>query len=216
MNKNLTEIVFILDASGSMHGMEEDTIGGVNSFLEKQKLEEGDAVVSTVQFNTRSRVLHDRKSLKDIKPLTRGDYSTGGCTALLDAMGDAIHHIGNVHKYAREEDRPFRTVFVIMTDGLENASHRYSSNEVKEMVNKQKEKYGWEFLFLAANIDAIETAAHYGIDADHSVEYHSDGRGTRLNYECVSDAVSNVRKSRPVGASWKRSVEDYREEKRRK
>ena len=171
---NLTEMVFILDRSGSMHGLEEDTIGGFNSMIDKQKKEEGRALVSTVLFCDESKVIHDRADLGEIKPLTQEEYYTCGCTALLDAIGDAIHHIGNVHKYARPEDRPDKTVFVIITDGLENASRRYTYEKVRHLIGKQKEKHGWEFLFLGANIDAIETAGHIGITEDRAVTYHND------------------------------------------
>ena len=161
MKKNLTEIVFILDRSGSMHGLEADTIGGFNSMIEKQKKETGEALVSTILFDNAAEVIHDRVSLKDIRELTSRDYCVKGCTALLDAVGGAIHHIGNIHKYARPEDVPEHTLFIITTDGMENASRRYSSMEVKKMITRQKEKYGWEFLFLGANIDAVETAAGF-------------------------------------------------------
>ncbi len=156
MRKNLTEIVFILDRSGSMSGLEADTFGGYNSLLEKQKKEEGEAVVSTVLFDDTQEVLHDRVDLDKMKPITDKEYYVRRCTALLDAVGGAIHHIGNVHKYAREEDRPEKTLFIITTDGMENSSRRYTYDKVKKMVERQKSKYGWEFLFLGANIDAIE------------------------------------------------------------
>ena len=166
MKKNLTEIVFILDKSGSMHGLEKDTIGGFNSMLEKQKKAEGEALLSTVLFADTSEVIHDRVDLRKIRPLTSEDYSVGGCTALLDALGGAIHHIGNIHKYARDEDVPEHTLFVITTDGMENASRTYYLKQVKQMIERQKEKYHWEFLFLGANIDAIETASQFVIDDD--------------------------------------------------
>lgn len=174
MQKNLTELVFILDRSGSMQGLETDTIGGFNSMLEKQKKEPGEAFVSTVLFDDRVEVLHDRVKADRVRPITGVEYYVRGCTALLDAVGGAIHHIGNIHKYARPEDVPAHTLFVITTDGMENASHRYSARKVREMIRRQKEKYGWEFLFLGANIDAVETAGHLGIDADRAVNYHCD------------------------------------------
>lgn len=174
MRKNLTEIVFILDRSGSMSGLETDTIGGFNSMIEKQKKENGEALISTVLFDNVSEVIHDRVPVQKVEPMTDRDYSVRGCTALLDAIGGAIHHIGNVHKYARNEDVPEHTLFVITTDGMENASRRYDSETVKKMIERQKEKYGWEFLFLGANIDAVETAKHFGIGADRAVNYHSD------------------------------------------
>lgn len=210
MKKNLTEIVFILDRSGSMSGLEADTIGGFNSMIEKQKRAEGEALISTVLFDNESEVLHDRVDVQRIKPMTDKDYTVRGCTALLDAIGGAIHHIGNVHKYARAEDVPEHTMFVITTDGMENASRRYDSETVKKMIERQKEKYGWEFLFLGANIDAVETAKHFGIGADRAVNYHSDGEGTQLNYEVLSDAICAVRCSAPLSADWKKRIdEDY-------
>lgn len=160
---NVTELVFILDRSGSMAGLESDTIGGFNAMLEKQKKEPGTAYVSTVLFNNFGCVLHDRLEVQKVPPMTDADYQVGGCTALVDAIGDAIHHIGNIHKYARPEDVPHRTLFVITTDGMENSSHHYDSDTVKRMIERQKAKYGWEFLFLGANIDAVETAQHFGI-----------------------------------------------------
>ena len=214
MKKNLTEMVFILDKSGSMAGLEADTIGGFNSMIERQKQEEGEALVSTVLFANESTVIHDRVDLRKIEPLTGKQYYVGGCTALIDAIGGAIHHIGNVHKYAREEDRPEHTVFVITTDGMENASHRYTSTQVKDMVKRQKEKYGWEFLFLGANIDAVETAARYGIGEDRAVNYHSDAKGTAVNYAAVGKAVHAIRRSRALCAEWKKEIEeDYRSRK---
>lgn len=215
MKKNLTEIVFILDRSGSMSGLEADTIGGFNSMIEKQKNAEGEALISTVLFDNTSEVIHDRVSIQSIKPMTRDDYTVRGCTALLDAIGGAIHHIGNVHKYARAEDVPEHTLFVITTDGMENASHRYSSEKVKKMIERQKEKYGWEFLFLGANIDAVETARHFGISEDRAVNYHSDSEGTQLNYEVLSEAICSVRCSAPLDANWKKRIdEDYESRKK--
>jgi len=218
MRKNLTEIVFILDRSGSMSGLEADTIGGFNSMIEKQKKAEGEALISTVLFDNTSEVIHDRVSVQNIKPMTDEDYMVRGCTALLDAIGGAIHHIGNVHKYARAEDVPEHTMFVITTDGMENASRHYDSEKVKKMIERQKEKYGWEFLFLGANIDAVETARHFGISEDRAVNYHSDSEGTQLNYEVVSEAISAVRCCAPLGADWKKRIdEDYEKRgKRRK
>ena len=210
MKKNLTEIVFILDRSGSMAGLEDDTIGGFNAMIAKQKEEPGEAIVSTVLFDNESVVVHDRVDIQKIEPMTRKDYYVRGCTALLDAVGGAIHHIGNVHKYAREEDRPEKTLFVITTDGMENASHRYSYDRVRRMIEHEKEKYGWEFLFLGANIDAAREAARFGIDADRAANYHADHRGTAIIYEAMSQAVCNVRASRPMNGDWKRNIdEDY-------
>ena len=215
MMKNLTELVFILDRSGSMSGLEADTIGGFNSMIEKQKNAEGEALISTVLFDNTSEVIHDRVSVQSIKPMTRDDYTVRGCTALLDAIGGAIHHIENVHKYARNEDVPEHTLFVITTDGMENASRRYDSEKVKKMIERQKEKRGWEFLFLGANIDAVETAKHFGISEDRAVNYHSDSEGTQLNYEVLSEAICSVRCSAPLDANWKNRIdEDYESRKK--
>ncbi len=214
MKKNLTEIVFILDRSGSMAGLEEDTIGGFNSMIDRQKRTEGEAYISTVLFDNVSEVIHDRVAVQKIQPLTREDYMVRGCTALLDAIGGAIHHIGNVHKYAREEDVPEHTLFVITTDGMENASRYYTSDQVKSMIERQKEKYGWEFLFLAANIDAVETARKYGIGKDRAVNYRADSRGTRLNYEVLSDAIDAVRGNEVLSENWKERIDqDYEDRK---
>lgn len=210
MKKNLTEMVFILDRSGSMSGLESDTIGGFNAMIERQKREPGEALVSVVLFSNESTVIHDRTDIRKIEPMTEKQYRPGGCTALIDAMGQAIHHIGNVHKYAREEDRPEHTIFIITTDGMENASCRYSSDEVKKMVEDRKERSGWEFLFLGANIDAVETAKGFGIGAERAVRFHNDRKGIRLNYETVSKAVGSMRMSMPVEADWKEEIEaDY-------
>ena len=208
MKKNLTELVFILDRSGSMHGLEKDTIGGFNAMIEKQKKEDGEVLVNTVLFNGESKVVHDRVPLSAIASMTEKDYHVGGCTALIDAIGGAIHHIGNIHKYARPEDVPEHTLFVITTDGMENASRRYTSEEVKGMIGRQKEKYGWEFLFLGANIDAVETAARFGINEDRAVDYKCDAEGTALNFEVLSDAVCEVRAARPLGKEWKSKIEN--------
>ena len=208
MKKNLTEMVFILDRSGSMSGLESDTVGGFNAMIEKQKKTDGEAYVSTVLFNTHSKVLHDRVDVQQIRPMTQDDYCVGGCTALLDAVGDAIHHIGNVHKYAREEDRPEKTLFVITTDGMENASRRYSYERIKEMITRQKEKYGWEFLFLGANIDAAREAARFGIDADRAANYHADQKGTAVIYDAVCETVCDFRASRPMAAGWKKRIDE--------
>ena len=217
MKKNLTELVMILDRSGSMSGLENDTIGGYNGMLKKQRETEGEVLVSTVLFDHSIEVLHDRVPLDKVPEITEKDYYVRGCTALLDAVGGAIHHIGNVHKYAREEDRPEKTIFVITTDGMENASRQYSYDRVKQMVKHEKEKYGWEFLFLGANIDAIETAGRFGISADRAVNYNSDHEGTALNYEVLADAVSDMRcRAAPIGASWKQRIEEDYERRGRK
>ena len=214
MKKNLTEIVFILDRSGSMSGLEADTVGGFNAMIAKQKKEPGEALISTVLFDDESVVIHDRVPVQNIAPMTERDYYVRGCTALLDAIGGAIHHIGNVHKYARTEDVPEHTLFVITTDGMENASRRYNYETVRRMIQRQKEKYGWEFLFLGANIDAAREAARFGIGADRSVNYKCDEAGTALNYEVISEAVCSVRAARPLSADWKRRIdEDFRARK---
>ena len=211
MKKNLTEIVFILDRSGSMAGLEGDTIGGFNSMLTKQKNEEGEAVVSTVLFDNECEIIHDRVDIQKIEPMTRKEYYVRGCTALLDAVGGAIHHIGNVHKYAREEDRPEKTLFVITTDGMENASREYSYDRLKAMIERQKDKYGWEFIFLGANIDAAKEAARFGIAADRAANYHADTLGTAVIYEAVNEVVGDVRACRPVNAKWKKNIDaDYK------
>ena len=207
MKKGLTEVVFILDRSGSMAGLEKDTIGGFNAMLEKQRRGEGQALISTVLFSNESAVIHDRVDAREVPPLTEREYFVCGCTALLDAVGGAIHHIGNVHKYAREEDRPERTLFVITTDGMENASRHYDLRRVRAMIERQKARYGWEFLFLGANIDAVDTAARLGIDADRAANFHCDARGTQLNYEAVSDAVSAMRCAAPLSADWKERID---------
>ena len=215
MKKNLTELVFILDRSGSMAGLEGDTIGGFNAMIEKQRGEPGEAVISTVLFDNETEVIHDRIPLDRVPRLTEKEYYVRGCTALLDAVGGAIHHIGNVHKYAREEDRPEKTLFVITTDGLENASRRYTYDKVKAMIERQREKYGWEFLFLGANIDAAREAARFGIRADCAADYHADSIGTEAVYESVCEAVCQVRRAAPLKASWKQRIDaDFKGRKR--
>ena len=217
MRENLTELVFILDRSGSMSGLESDTIGGFNSMIAKQQKEDGDVIVSTVLFDDVSDVIHDRVPIGKIKKLTEDDYFVRGCTALLDAVGGAIHHIGTIHKYAREEDRPAKTLFVITTDGLENASRRYTFRDVKQMIERQKEKYNWEFLFLGANIDAIEVAGHMGIGRDRTANYNCDAAGTALNFKVLESAVSRARKCKGAsmatafdGGEWKEEIDrDY-------
>ena len=211
MKKNLTELVFILDRSGSMAGLEGDTIGGFNAMIEKQKREPGEALVSTVLFDNETEVIHDRVDIQKILPMTRNEYYVRGSTALLDAVGSAIHHIGNVHKYAREEDRPEKTLFVITTDGMENASRKYSYEKLKAMIQRQKEKYGWEFIFLGANIDAAKEAARFGIREECAVNYNADSRGTAVLYEAVGEAVCQVRACRPMTAQWRSKVDaDYK------
>ena len=204
---NITELVCILDRSGSMSGLESDTIGGFNALMEKQKKEDGVCYVSTVLFSNESSVLHDRVPVGAIPKMTANDYTPGGCTALLDAIGNAVHHIGNIHKYARPEDVPEHTIFVITTDGLENASHRYGSDRVKRMIERQKEKYGWEFLFLAANIDAVETAEHIGISRNRAANYRADGEGTAHMFGAMSKAVSAMRCCVPMAEDWSEELE---------
>lgn len=216
MKKNFTEIVFILDESGSMSDLKSDTIGGFNSLLEKQKSEEGEAVVSTVLFSTESRVLHDRVPIEEIGKMTDKDYCPGGGTALLDAVGDAVKHIGNIHKYARDEDVPEHTLFVITTDGMENSSRHFSAAKVKKMISRQQEKYGWEFVFLGANIDSAETAESIGICRDTAVDYCCDTVGCAVQYDAMSEAVSTVRKGKKLSesAAWRMDVDA--DHKRRK
>ena len=206
-NNNITELVFILDRSGSMAGLESDTIGGFNALIEKQRSQPGQAYVSTVLFDTYCQVVHDRVKLEDVRPMTQDDYTVGGCTALMDAIGGAIRHIANIHKYARPEDVPEHTLFVITTDGMENASRKYSSDRVKAMIEHEKEKYGWEFLFLAANIDAVSTAATFGIGADRAVNYRADRQGTHVIYDTLSNAVSAVRAHAPLAAGWSDAIQ---------
>ena len=210
MKKNLMEIVFILDRSGSMAGLEKDTIGGFNAMLEKQKTQSGEAIISTVLFDNTCDVIHDRLDIQKVAPITEKEYFVRGCTALLDAVGGAIHHIGNVHKYAREEDRPEKTLFIITTDGMENASRRYSYEKVREMIRRQEEKYGWEFIFLGANIDAEAEAARFGIRRSQAANYHADSDGTAIIYEAVSEAVCTIRAKRTTGKDWRRNIDaDY-------
>lgn len=196
MRKGLTELVFILDRSGSMSGLEADTIGGFNSMITKQKKGEGEAIVSTVLFDDQAEVLHDRIDIDKIELMNDQQYYVRGCTALLDAVGGAIHHIGNVHKYAREEDRPEKTLFIITTDGMENSSRRYDYDRVKNMIERQKERFGWEFIFLGANIDAVEVAGRFGIKANRAVNYECDSEGTKLNYDVLSETVTRMRQTK--------------------
>ncbi len=216
MKKGLTEIVFILDKSGSMGGLEADTIGGYNAFIEKQKKLEGQALVSTVLFSDKSQVIHDRQELSTIEKMTDSQYMVGGCTALLDAIGGAVHHIGNVHKYARDEDRPEKTIFVITTDGQENSSCTYDYSKIKKMIELQQEKYGWEFIFLGANIDAIEEAGRLGIRSDRAVRYECDGLGTQLNFSSLSETISCVRMGKAIKSDWNKKIKDHYKKSGRK
>ena len=194
MKKGLTELVMILDRSGSMRGLEADTIGGFNSMIEKQKKEEGEALVSVVLFDDQTDVIYDRTEIQKVEPMTDNQYYVRGCTALLDAVGGAIHHIGNIHKYARDEDVPEKTIFIITTDGMENASRHYTYERVRQMIERQKDRYHWEFLFLGANIDAVKEAARFGIHSSRAVRYEHDSEGTQLNYRVVSQVVGRARK----------------------
>ncbi len=220
MKKGLTEIVFIMDKSGSMSGLEADTIGGYNSFLAKQKEAEGEAYISTVLFDTTNEVIHDRVPVDKVESMTVEQYQVGGCTALLDALGGAIHHIGNVHKYARDEDRPEKTIFIITTDGMENSSRMYTFDRVKKMVEFQTNRFGWEFLFLGANMDAISTAGRMGIRPEHAVQYECDSEGTELNYRVLSETVymarcADISMQDAISADWKAEIErDYERRKR--
>jgi len=214
MKNNITELVFILDRSGSMAGFEKDTIGGFNSTIEKQRNREGKVYVSTVLFDNVSKVIHDRVDIQEIKPMAEAYYEVRGCTALLDAVGDAIHHIGNIHKYARPEDIPEHTIFIITTDGMENASHNYSRSRVREMIERQREKYGWEFIFLAANIDAEETAEDIGIRRDRAVNYTQDEKGVRSTYAVMSEVITSVRECRGLDAGeWREILDNEKREK---
>lgn len=207
MKTSLTELVFILDKSGSMSGLESDTIGGYNAMLKKQQEETGEAIVTTVLFDDNYELLHDRNNIKGLRPITEKEYYVGGCTALLDAMGKTIHKIANAQRHIQEEQRPDKVLFVITTDGMENASREYTYEKIKEMVETQKEKYGWEFIFLGANIDAISTAAQFGISANRAANYHADSEGTRLNFAAVCHAVSELRESRSITADWKAEID---------
>ena len=212
MKKGSTELVFILDRSGSMSGLEKDTIGGYNALLDKQKQETGDCVITTVLFDDKYELLHDRINLKGIVPLTEKEYYVRGSTALLDAVGRTISKIGNAQKHTAGEEQAEKVLVVITTDGMENASREYDYEKVRQMIERQKEKYGWEFLFLGANIDAVETASRFGISADRSANYHADARGTSLNFEVVSEAITQIRScSAPLAKEWKDRIdEDYR------
>ena len=210
---NKTELVFILDKSGSMSGLESDTIGGFNSMIEKQQNGEGEVLVTTVLFSNDSVTVHDRQSISEVPKMTPSDYQVGGCTALIDAIGGTIEHISSIHKYARPEDVPSHTMFVITTDGMENASRRFTSDDVKKMIEGKK-KDGWEFLFLGANIDAVETAARFGISEDRAANYRCDAAGTELNFMAMSEAICAVRSNAPLKKSWKRKIdEDYKARK---
>ncbi len=208
MKKNLTEMVFILDKSGSMSGLEKDTIGGFNAMINKQKKQDGEAFVTTILFDNESETIHDRVPLDKIQPMTEDDYTVGGCTALIDAIGQAVEHISTIHKYAREEDIPEHTIFVITTDGMENASKKFDSKTVKKMIEKKKKKHGWEFLFIGANIDAVETAKHFGIDKNRAVNYKADARGTQVLYESVGNAIGGMRATACISEEWREQLDE--------
>ncbi|MFA9422973.1 MAG: hypothetical protein ACERLG_05320 [Sedimentibacter sp.] len=210
MKQNLTELVFILDKSGSMSGLEQDTIGGFNSMLEKQKKENSEAFVTTVLFDNNFELLHDRFNIRKIKPITKKEYFVGGTTALLDAMGNTINRIGKILSESKEEERPEKVIFVIITDGMENSSHEFTHSKIKQMIEQQKSKYSWDFIFLGANIDAIKTASNIGISEDRAVNFCCDSMGTQLNYKVVSQAISNFRQGNSVDSTWKDEIEkDY-------
>ena len=204
----MTEIIFILDRSGSMEGLEADTIGGFNSMMRKQASEPGDALVSTLLFNNELEVIHDRINIKDVPELTSKEYYVGGGTALLDAVGNAIKHIAKIHKYARKEDVPKKTLFIITTDGMENASRIFSYEDVKKMVEHEKSKYGWEFIFLGANIDAAAEASRYGIDSSMAVNYNCDSKGMKISFKVMEDVVRSYRNTCEVPKGWRKRI-DY-------
>ncbi len=217
MKKDLTELVFILDRSGSMAGLESDTIGGYNAMLKKQKAEAGEAIVTTVLFDDDYQLLHDRIDIRGIKPITEKDYYVRGSTALLDALGRTISKIGNAQRHTSDELRAERVLFVITTDGMENASREYSYAKIRHMVERQQQKYGWEFIFLGANIDAFDTAGRMGIRADRTANYHADSMGTELNFAAVSDAVTQIRGQKAIREDWKACIDaDYRSRKGKK
>lgn len=217
MKKDLTELVFILDRSGSMAGLESDTIGGYNAMLKKQKAEAGEAIVTTVLFDDDYQLLHDRIDIRGIKPITEKDYYVRGSTALLDALGRTISKIGNAQRHTSDELRAERVLFVITTDGMENASREYSYAKIRHMVERQQHKYGWEFIFLGANIDAFDTAGRMGIRADRTANYHADSMGTELNFAAVSEAVTQIRGQKIIREDWKACIDaDYRSRKGKK
>lgn len=207
MKKSLTELVFIIDKSGSMAGLEADTIGGFNAMLAKQKKEQGEANVTTVLFNHHLELLHDRIPVQGVAPMTEKEYEVSGTTALLDAIGTAIQKVGNAQKRTNVEHQASKVLFIITTDGHENASREYSYEKIKSMIARQKDNYDWEFIFLGANIDAISAAAQFGISEDFAVKYHADIEGTRLNYEAVSEVVTSYRKGETINRSWKQGIE---------
>lgn len=211
MNKNLTELVFILDKSGSMSGLENDTIGGFNSMLQKQKNEAGDALITTVLFDNTYELLHDRVDIKNVNNITKNEYFVGGSTALLDAMGRTINYIGKTIADIDKDNHPSKVIFVIITDGMENSSREFSAKKIKSMVEHQKTKYSWEFIFLGANIDAVKTAENIGIDEDRTSNFCADSEGIKLNYSSVCNFVSEMRMGKYVDSSWKSEIDkDYK------
>lgn len=215
MKKGLVEMVFILDRSGSMSGLETDTIGGFNSLIDKQKKVDGECIVTTALFDDRYELLHDRIGLNGISPMTDREYYVRGSTALLDAVGRTISKLVNVQRHTSDDEKAEKVVFIITTDGYENASREYSYDKIKEMIEKQRDKYGWEFLFLGANIDAVETAARFGISRDRAANYHADRQGTAMNYEVISEAVTSVRVKKVMDADWKKRIdEDFKNRKK--
>ena len=214
MKKNTLELVFILDRSGSMYNLVEDTLGGFNSMIEKQRAQEGEVLVTTVLFNQETMTIHDRIPIEEVETMTRKEYSASGSTALIDAMGETIDHIRQIHKYIRPEDVPEKTLFVITTDGMENASRKYTAQKIREKIAKMEKKHGWEFLFLGANIDAVQTAAHFGIRKERAVEYVCDSTGIEKNYETVSDAVLELRACGSINPQWAAPIQaDYKKRK---
>ena len=204
---NITEMVFILDRSGSMSGLESDTIGGFNSLIEKQKKADGTCFVSTVLFSDKMQTVHDRVALKEIPKMTENDYTPMGCTALYDAIGNTVAHITNIHRYIREEDVPTNTVFVIITDGYENASREYTHQKVKALVESKKEKDGWEFMFIGANIDAAATAETIGIGRNMAANYCADERGTGVVFDALAAPLMACRASQKIDADWSAEIE---------
>ena len=215
-NKNLTELVFILDRSGSMSGLESDTIGGYNSLLEKQRKEVGEATVTTVLFDDQYEMLHDHAAIGKVKDITNKEYFARGMTGLLDAIGKTINHVSNRHKNALDNEVPEKTMVVIITDGCENASREFTLPQVKQMIERQKEMFGWEFLFLGANIDAVSTAAGFGISADRAVTYEADSEGTRMNFDAVSNVACCMRQSAPMAGNWKENIEEHKRRRGRR